>query len=177
MSYIDLDEFISAKPIRRFMNSDHSCLFNAVAYSANRFTYNENSANNLRKVVSEIILGNNKKYNEAILGKSNLDYANDILSPYSWGGEIELSILADYYKIEIVTLSAKDYKIKLIYGANKQYKERIYIIYDGTHYDALAINSYDENNDNLDICKFFNDDLVNNILEGKYAEMISSYYI
>lgn len=177
MSSIDLDELIKATPIRRFMNSDHACLFNAIAYSANRFTYNKNSANKLRQIVAEIILGDKKKYNKAILGKSNLDYANDIAYPFTWGGEIELSILADYYKIEIVTLSAKNYNVKLVYGANNQYKERIYIIYDGTHYDALAINSYDENNHNLDICRFKNNEIINSILDTKFAEMISSYYI
>lgn len=46
-----------------------------------------------------------QKYNSVLLGKANDEYCEWILKDTSWGGEIELMILAEYYNCEICAIS------------------------------------------------------------------------
>lgn len=78
------------------------------------------------------------KYSEAFLGKSNEEYCTWILDSEKWGGAIELSILADYYGREIAAYDIQTTRCDL-YGQEKKYSERVMLIYDGLHYDALAV--------------------------------------
>lgn len=61
----------------------------------------------MRKIIANAIKQQPHIYNEALLEKSNSEYCLWILKGTSWGGAIELSILSDYYQIEIVALDAK----------------------------------------------------------------------
>ncbi|CAI0379787.1 unnamed protein product [Linum tenue] len=56
-----------------------------------------------------------------------------------WGGAIELAILADYYGREIAAYDIQTSRCDL-YGQDKKYSERVMLIYDGLHYDALAMS-------------------------------------
>jgi len=53
----------------------------------------------------------------------------------SWGGEIELSILSDYYECQFCVFSIETCKSRL-YGT--QYPKRIYLLYEGIHYDIIV---------------------------------------
>jgi len=59
--------------------------------------------------------------------------------PNSWGGGIEVSILSEEYQTEICTFDILS-KVPFCYGEGKGYTQKVYLIYDGLHYDALVIN-------------------------------------
>ncbi|GAA0149468.1 cysteine protease [Lithospermum erythrorhizon] len=125
--------------VRRVIQSDNSCLFNAVGYVMD---HNKSKAPELRQVIADTVASDPEKYSEAILGKGNQEYCAWILNPEKWGGAIELSILADYYGREIAAYDIQTTRCDL-YGQGKNYNERAMLIYDGLHYDALAMTPFE----------------------------------
>ncbi|CAI0382751.1 unnamed protein product [Linum tenue] len=126
--------------VRRVIPSDNSCLFNAVGYVMD---HNKNKAPELRQVIAATVASDPVKYNEAFLGKPNQEYCAWILDSEKWGGAIELAILADYYGREIAAYDIQTTRCDL-YGQDKKYSERVMLIYDGLHYDALAMSPVEE---------------------------------
>lgn len=122
--------------VRRVIPSDNSCLFNAVGYVMD---HSKTKASELRQVIASTVASDPSKFSEAILGKPNGEYCSWILNPEKWGGAIELSILADFYGREIAAYDIQTTRCDL-YGQEKNYKERVMLIYDGLHYDALAMS-------------------------------------
>lgn len=122
--------------MRRVIPSDNSCLFNAVSYV---MTHDRHRAPELREVIAATVASDPVKYNKAFLGKSNGDYCAWILNPEKWGGAIELSILSEYYGREIAAYDIQTTRCDL-YGQSKGYTERVMLLYDGLHYDALAMS-------------------------------------
>ncbi|CAK9146954.1 unnamed protein product [Ilex paraguariensis] len=122
--------------VRRVIPSDNSCLFNAVGYVMD---HDRNKASELRQVIAATVASDPIKYSEAFLGKPNEEYCAWILNPEKWGGAIELSILVDYYGREIAAYDIQTTRCDL-YGQGKNYQERAVLIYDGLHYDALAMS-------------------------------------
>ncbi|GFZ07422.1 OTU-like cysteine protease family protein [Actinidia rufa] len=55
---------------------------------------------------------------------------------------IELAILSDYYGREVAAYDIQTTRCDL-YGQGKNYHERVMLIYDGLHYDALAMSPAD----------------------------------
>ncbi|XP_050219997.1 OVARIAN TUMOR DOMAIN-containing deubiquitinating enzyme 2 [Mercurialis annua] len=125
---------------RRVIPSDNSCLFNAVGYVMDN---NKNKAPELRQVIAATVASDPVKYNEAFLGKPNAEYCAWILDSEKWGGAIELSILADHYGREIAAYDIQTTRCDL-YGQNRRFSERVMLIYDGLHYDALAMSPAEE---------------------------------
>jgi ubiquitin thioesterase OTU1 len=76
------------------------------------------------------------EFNEAILGKKNLDYCKWIKDAKSWGGSIEIMILSKYYKCEICVLDIRSGRIDR-FGEDCSYPSRVFIVYDGIHFDPL----------------------------------------
>ena len=145
-------------PIRRFVDSDHSCLFNSIAYVTDRSTFNAESALKMRQIIIDIIRQNPDKYNEAYLGRSNDDYIEYILKPDTWGGAIELQILSEYFQIEIASIDIKSLRIDC-YGETNNYSNRVYILYNGIHYDPLALTFGETYSDEMDITIVSHDDI------------------
>jgi len=77
-------------------------------------------------------------YSEAYLDKSNVEYQKWIMDKDTWGGAIELSILTLYYKTEITVFDIQTQRIDK-YGEGCGYRQRVMLIYDGIHYDPLAL--------------------------------------
>eukprot|EP01038_Epipyxis_sp_PR26KG_P004213 gene4213-5987_t len=125
------------KVIRRIIPADNSCLFNSISY-----LINSSNQINYREIVVEMILSNPDKYSSVVLGKPVEEYLEWILNPDKWGGEIEISVLSDYLLFEIAAVDIQTNNV-YIYGEGKQYAQRIYLLYDGIHYDAL-VKGYDE---------------------------------
>ncbi|KAL5735931.1 hypothetical protein ACOSQ2_030719 [Xanthoceras sorbifolium] len=125
--------------VRRVIPSDNSCLFNAVGYVMD---HDKNKAPELRQVIAATVVSDPVKYSEAFLGKPNEEYCSWILDSEKWGGAIELAILADYYGREIAAYDIQTSRCDL-YGQEKKYSERVMLIYDGLHYDALAMSPFD----------------------------------
>ncbi|RZC27275.1 Ubiquitin thioesterase OTU1 isoform D [Glycine soja] len=126
--------------LRRVIPSDNSCLFNAVGYVMD---HDKKKAAELRQVIAATVASDPQKYCEAFLGKPNAEYCNWILDSEKWGGAIELSILADYYGREIAAYDIQTTRCDL-YGQESNYSERVMLIYDGLHYDALVMSPFEE---------------------------------
>lgn len=122
--------------IWRIVEADNNCLFNSISLLV------EGKKN--PKVLREYIvkwINADETYNEAILGMSKKDYSKWILNPEKWGGEIEIVILSDYFEVQIcvIYIEALTYKV---YG--ESYAKRIYLLYDGLHYDPITRNYMEE---------------------------------
>jgi ubiquitin thioesterase OTU1 len=77
--------------VRRVIDSDNSCLFNAVGYCIKR---SRNVAQQLREIVAAEVARDPVTFNEGFLGKDSAEYQRWIKSSDKWGGAIELFILA-----------------------------------------------------------------------------------
>jgi ubiquitin thioesterase OTU1 len=123
--------------IRRVIPDDNSCLFHAISYVL------ENKANDkiskLRNLVSKEIASDPYNYNEGILGKKPADYQRWITQNTSWGGSVELNIFAKHYKTEIMAYDVTR-KRGNCFAEDQGYSSRVYLLYDGIHYDCLVWN-------------------------------------
>ncbi|GMH35786.1 hypothetical protein BSKO_03654 [Bryopsis sp. KO-2023] len=136
--------------VRRYVDSDNSCLFTAVGYV---MEHNRLKGLDLRKVISDAVLADPFSYSEAVLGKPPWEYCEWINNPQHWGGEIELIVLSQYYKRQIAAFDIKTTKC-FIYGEDKGYAERVMLLYDGLHYDPLAVTLSARTSEDLDVTIF-----------------------
>ena len=149
----------SPKMMRRRIAADNSCLFNAVAYCVQK---DRDAADRLRQVISVEVMSKPGKYTAAILGRPPAEYCAWIQDSSKWGGEIEMLILSDHYTVEIAAIEIKS-QTCYYYGQNKGYKERIYLLYDGIHYDAIVFSDDPDGNDTTgvsDTSKFLATDTI-----------------
>jgi len=137
--------------IRRIIPADNSCLFNSVAYAM------EGGSRSLKKFLRQIcasyIASDPEKYNEAFLGMPVEEYQEWILDSGNWGGAIETEILAEHYSIEICTIDTQSLCVS-VFGSDKGYKERIYLAFDGVHYDIIVRNISEDMDEDTDISVF-----------------------
>lgn len=139
--YIEsLDKYL----ILRNIPDDNSCMFNSISYGL--FGYNSferdgiSPPSNLRSIISSTIQDNQDTYSEVVLGRPIYKYCQWILKKDSWGGAIELGILAEWFKIRIDCLDIELGKfIKFENEADKPDKFMV-LIYLGIHYDILSLN-------------------------------------
>ena len=121
--------------VRRVVDSDNSCLFRAVGYVMHG---TRGHADRLRQTCADAVSADPARFSEAILGKPNHEYRAFLLKKESWGGAIELMILSEAYQREIAAYDIVTQRRDL-YGEGNGYTERVMVVYDGIHYDALAM--------------------------------------
>jgi ubiquitin thioesterase OTU1 len=97
------------------------------------------TAKRLRDVISDAVKAQPDEYSEVVLGRPPDDYAQWIKKPESWGGGIELAILAKHYQTEIAAFDITTARYQ-IFGQEAGYRQRVLVIYDGIHYDPLALS-------------------------------------
>lgn len=136
---------------RKFIDADNSCLFNAVGYlvGGGEDAFHAFSPMTYRKIIAEAVLKDPETYSADMLEKPPPEYAAWIQNPEKWGGEIELYILSKHLGVEIVAVDVRTGNL-LTYGSahathggagartGAPANKRIYLIYDGVHYDAIA---------------------------------------
>ena len=132
-------------PIRREVDADNSCLFSSIAYLIDRNNYNEESSLIFRQHIIDYLLDNN--FDEKLLDEPKDKYLEFIQNPKNWGGALEVKMFSDIFNIQIVCIDVKTNRAD-IYGEDKQYPQRIYLLYNGVHYDPLVFN-YDVSADSL----------------------------
>lgn len=77
-----------------------------------------------------------------------MEYCVWINDSKNWGGAIELSALSMALKIQIAAYDIVS-KRKEVYGSNnKDAKRQCLLLYDGIHYDALAMRGSDASEEN-----------------------------
>ena len=125
---------VSSRSItRKVIEADNSCLFNAIIYTS-RLSIRDNKE--LRRLIAETVMQDPETYSEGFLGKPPAEYASWILSEDTWGGEIELSIMAPCLSMEIAVADIQTGNV-YVYGEGSGFSSRVYLLYDGIHYDAL----------------------------------------
>eukprot|EP00883_Tetradesmus_obliquus_P014352 jgi/Sobl393_1/7395/SZX61668.1 len=133
--------------VRRIIPSDNSCLFTAVGYV---MEHDRGRAAALRQVIAEVVAADPVTYNDGFLGKTNEEYCEWITNKKNWGGGIELAILSAHYGREIAAFDIRTKRCDR-YGESEGYAERVLLIYDGLHYDAMAVAAFEGAPEELDI--------------------------
>eukprot|EP00887_Chlorella_sp_A99_P007280 scaffold2.g7280.t1 len=99
-------------------------------------------------MIAEAVLGDPVEWNEAVLQKEPAAYAAWICGKSTWGGAIELSILA--LGKEIAAFDTQTQRAD-VYGSGQGFGDRVLLIYDGLHYDALAVAAFEGAPEELDV--------------------------
>jgi ubiquitin thioesterase OTU1 len=130
-SLTDPDGFV----VRRVIDADNSCLFNSIGYIL--LDRSQTDAPKLRQMVAQAVRDDPETFSEAFLGKEPQEYINFITNPNAWGGQIELVIFSRLFQTEIAACDIIRNRVD-IYGTEENFQRRVFVIYDGIHYDALA---------------------------------------
>jgi len=96
----------------------------------------------MRALIAAYIRSHSDQYNALVLGAESIDsYCNYIQQGNNWGGALELSMLSEFYKIQICAWDTQSCRMDT-YGQDKedQYQARIFLVYDGIHYDPLSLS-------------------------------------
>ncbi|VDL91586.1 unnamed protein product [Schistocephalus solidus] len=139
--------------IRLIAPSDNCCLFTSVSTCVE----NENSLRSMdapvvtnaegvqetRNLIASFVQSYPETFNQGILGMAPEAYIQNIIRPDCWGGGIEVSILSQIYELEINVVDVLTGRIDR-FGEDKAYQQRILLLYDGIHYDPLAMSYPDK---------------------------------
>ncbi|GAA6042750.1 hypothetical protein JCM8097_007456 [Rhodosporidiobolus ruineniae] len=123
--------------VLRVVPDDNSCLFRAVGLVLNSGEADASAA--LRKVVAGAIQADPEQWSEVVLGRTPESYISTILQPSSWGGAIELSILAAHFQSEIWSIDVQTGRVDR-FGEGQGFETFALIVYSGIHYDALTFS-------------------------------------
>ncbi|KAH8107017.1 OTU-domain-containing protein [Cristinia sonorae] len=133
----DYVQFDGGYLVHQIVPDDNSCLFSSVALI---FEQNKNKALSIRKIVADEIRKDMVTWSDAVLGRPRDDYIATILKPSSWGGAIELAILAKYYSTEIASIDVETGRIDHFPPPPETDSgNRCILIYSGIHYDAATV--------------------------------------
>ncbi|KAJ8586102.1 OTU-domain-containing protein [Rhizopogon salebrosus TDB-379] len=123
--------------VHRIVPDDNSCLFSSVALI---FEQDIRKAQKIRQVVADGIRADMETYNEAILGLSRDNYIATILKPSTWGGAIELGVLARHYGTEIASIDVETGRVdRFEPPLETSTGNRCILVYSGIHYDAASL--------------------------------------
>lgn len=123
--------------VHRIVPDDNACLFSSVALV---FEQGIDKASDIRQIVADEIRADPINWDDAILGRPREEYIATILKPSSWGGAIELSVLAKHYATEIASVDVETGRIDhFTPPPEKDTGNRCILIYSGIHYDAATL--------------------------------------
>lgn len=122
--------------LRKVVPANNSCLFTSVYFVMENGSLNLDCQKTMREMIAKSVSSDSITFNEAILGKKNSEYCKWIKDSTSWGGSIEIMILSKYYKCEICVVDIRTGRIDR-FGEDCSYPQRVFIIYDGIHFDPL----------------------------------------
>jgi len=125
--------------LRKVVPSNNSCLFTSIHFVMQDGDFNLDCQRALRELIARTVKQDPITFNQAILGKSNSEYCKWIQNPTSWGGSIEVMIMSKYYKVEICVVDIRSGRIDR-FGEDCSYPLRVFIIYDGIHFDPLYLS-------------------------------------
>lgn len=133
--------------LKKVVPADNSCLFTSIGFVLKGEVDTENNSY-MRAIIAEEVANDSETYNEAILGKPNREYCDWIKRSESWGGAIEVSILSNFYGIEIDVVDITNAIINR-FGEDKNFGMRVFLLFDGIHYDPLYMESISVNKKKL----------------------------
>ncbi|KAE8231647.1 hypothetical protein CF326_g3336 [Tilletia indica] len=122
--------------VLRVTEDDNSCLFHSFSF-AQKQVMGEEPAFELRQKVAQAITQHDE-YSDVILGYPRDEYIHRILSPQTWGGAIELSILSKVFSVQINAIDVRTGVVHR-FGEGDGFAHCCYLVYSGIHYDVLAL--------------------------------------
>ncbi|KAI0727208.1 OTU-domain-containing protein [Fomitopsis betulina] len=123
--------------VHRIVPDDNSCLFSSIALI---FEQDISKAPMIRQIVADAIRRDAEAWSDAILGRSRDEYISTILKPSTWGGAIELTILASHYSTEIASVDVETGRVDhFTPSPAKDSGNRCIVVYSGIHYDAATL--------------------------------------
>ena len=153
--YTDTDDLqmdtVDLQTIRREVDADNSCLFSSMAYLLDRSNFGDNSSYKFRQIIVEYLLDN--KFDATLLDQPKDQYIEFIQNIKNWGGALEVKMFSEIFNKQIVCIDVKTNRAD-IYGEDKNYQQRIYLLYNGVHYDPLVMNYYISSDPLTDITIF-----------------------
>jgi ubiquitin thioesterase OTU1 len=160
----------------RKMPGDNSCLYHSCAYILHDKCAEDSKAYELRQLCAQIIASDPKTYNEGFLGMKNTYYIDTLLHPDTWGGGIELYVLANYYQIEICSIDVQTGREDM-FGHEKGFSRKGFVFYNGKHYDAMALSKHGGAHQREDQVLFNSQDAdilkkVRNFIKVEYADYV-----
>lgn len=141
------------EPTRRYVDADNSCLFSSIGYLIDNKNFSETTRLQYRQLLANYLEG--ITIDAVTLGMSKEEYIESIQNPSTWGGAIELKLFSEMFQIEIASIDVQSNRVD-IFGQDKNYPQRIYVLYNGVHYDPLVMAYTEDNVD--DITSFESDD-------------------
>lgn len=127
---------------RKVVPADNSCLFTSIHAVMTDGSISLESAGELRQLIAGVVSSDPETYSEGYLGRPNQDYVMWIMNTDSWGGGIEVAILSNYYETEIAVVDCQSARIDR-FGEDKNFSKRVFLLYDGVHYDPLVLEAPD----------------------------------
>lgn len=124
--------------LRKVVPANNSCLFTSVFFVMENGKFDLDCQKGMREIIAKTVKNDPVEFNEAILGKKNSEYCSWIRNSSSWGGSIEVMIFSKYYGVEICVVDIRTARIDR-FGEDKNYPNRVFIIYDGIHFDPLYL--------------------------------------
>jgi ubiquitin thioesterase OTU1 len=93
----------------------------------------------MRSVVAQEIKRQSEVYTEVVLGKAPQDYICWISDDNAWGGSIEVALLSSHFDVQVGVLDVQSKRVD-VYEGSASAKKRLYLLYDGVHYDPFAMS-------------------------------------
>ena len=157
------------EPIRRFVDADNSCLFSSIGYLIDHNNFNEMTKLQYRQLLVNYLEDN--EVENGMLEIPKPDYIENIQNPTTWGGAIELKLFSDMFQLEIASIDVRSNRVD-IFGQDKNYPQRIYVLYNGVHYDPLVMAYTEDSKD--DITNFASDDNQTLIAFQEYVKVFKN---
>lgn len=136
--------------LRRIVPANNSCLFSCFTYTLMNKSRSLEDARKIRRIVADKIKSSPQVYSEVYLNKDPAIYCSWIMDDNAWGGAIEIAMLAEHFKVQVCCWDVQSTRFDLYECPGAM--QRVYFIYDGLHYDPLAIGNVEDESD--DVTKF-----------------------
>lgn len=121
---------VSKKMVRHVVDADNNCLFTATGWANDESRHLMSHGNDLRRRVAGHIRDHPELFTEAVLGRKPAEYVTWLLDPEHWGGGVELAVLSSLLSSEVVAIDIRS-GAPLVFGEDKGYSRRLFLIYDG----------------------------------------------
>lgn len=136
--------------VHRVMPDDNSCLFRALSKCL--LGSEVDGMVELRSSVAQGIQADTERFNAIVLEREPDDYCRWIQTDTSWGGATEIIIVAEAFGVEVCAVNLEDCSVQRF---NEGRPMRVYLVYSGIHWDALAANAIGKNGPpEIDVTQF-----------------------
>jgi ubiquitin thioesterase OTU1 len=127
---------------------DGSCLYSAINYAMYQ---EEGNGFALRELVHDLLQTEEYTDFKNCIDQPIEEYFRNLIVDLVWGGELEISILAKYFKTQIHVIYMKELNFHS-YGPENSFRA-IFLLYTGSHYNLIVRNFLDGEKD-MDVTLF-----------------------